>query len=298
MAFPDLPKEQGTKAKSLVALRLLMLLGLAIPCVLGWSMFRDRETRLAFSQTIVPMYGEGFAMSFRLRSSGCLKSSQEGRTDDEAYGRMGSSFPFASEIYLVSLLNARRIAMKIGRYNTINSCLSHSEAPNLNTISLLGFTKEAGLVSSLREQILKEPTLRHLNIRVLDQLPNIASGGGETVVILTSQEDFSSVIGVHTDQKWRFELDALLHQRLSKNDNLTIERFAKAKQSGAIEGNFVNFGFSLWFGTESEVRPNFCQIENRRRSTTEAALISSILACLRLSAMPQTKLSVASGTIP
>ncbi len=295
MAFPDLPKEQGPNAKGLVAFRAMALIGLLIFCVLGWSMFRDRETRLAFSETIVPMYGDYFAMSFRLRSKGC---SNLGRVVDEAYGNIGSTFPFASNISRVNILNAHRIAVKIGSYNTINTCLSHGKTPNLHTISLYGFAKGGDLVSSLREQILKEPTLKHLNIRVLDHLHDIVASRGETVVLLTSHEDFSWLIDVDTDQKQRLELHALLYARLLKNDNLTIERYYLEKQSGKITGNFVKLGFSLWFGTESEVRPNFCQIENRRRPTTEAALISSILACLRLSAMPQKTLSVTSGTIP
>ena len=295
MAFPNLPKGQQPNAKRFIAFRRLALLGLVFLGLLGWLTFRDRETRLAFSETIFPMYGDYFAMSFRLRSSSCLNL---GRAADEAYGDIGSTFPFAGRISQVNLLNAPRIALKLGRYNAVNSCLSYAGTPSLQTISLFGFAKEAGLVSSLRKEILMEPTLRHLNIRILDQLPNIASRGGETVVLLTSHEDFGTVIDVDTDQKRRLELGALLHQRLKGNDNITIERFSLPKQSGAFDGNFQKFGFSLWFGNQSEVRPNFCQVENRGPPTGEAALISSILACLRLSARPQTKLSIASDTIP
>lgn len=295
MAFPDLPKGRGPIAKNLVAFRALALLGLLILFVLGWSCFRDRETRSAFSETVFPMYGDYFAMSFRLRSSSCLNL---GRAADEAYGDIGRTFPFASKVAGVNILNMHSIASKIGRYNTVNSCLPLAETPNLHTISLFGFTREAGLVSNLKEQISKEPTLKHLTVRVLDQLPNIASGGGETVVLLASDQDFGTVIGIDTDQKQRLELVALLNHRLSKNDNITIERFILLKQSEGIDENFVKFGFSLWFGTESEVRRSFCQVEKAVPPTTEAALISSILACLRLSARPHAKLSVASGTIP
>lgn len=295
MAFPDLPKRRGPNAKNLVAFRALALLGLLILFVLGWSGFRDRQTRSAFSETIFPMYGDYFAMSFRLRSSSCRNL---GRAADEAYGDIGRTFPFASKVARVNILNMHSIASKIGRYNTVNSCLPLTETPNLHTISLFGFTKEAGLVSKLKEQISKEPTLKHLTVRVLDQLPNIASGGGETVVLLLSHQDLGTLIDVDTDQKQRLEINALLHHRLSRNDNLTIERVSSAKQSGEVEDNFVKYGFSLWFGSKPEVRRNFCQVEKAGPFTTEAALISSILACLRLSAKPQTRLSVASGTIP
>lgn len=262
MELPSVSNVQETRAKTSALRKFLALSGLVIFSLWGWWVFLDRETRSAYSESVVPMFGDAVAISFRNQSERCGQADQVGLRSES--GRLGSLFPFASQLSSVDMFNAQKIASQIGLFNKMRHCFHHAGRTNLPVVNLVGFAGQSSLISRLQVEISAEPSLKQLQIEASTGSFEALPSSGEALVILTC---YREPIGLSLcDDRNGLQQAALgnfLHRRLQANSNLTVERLKLSKKGAGLGQDLNQFGFSLWFGSEDGVQSNVCQLQKR-----------------------------------